>query len=148
MRHYLTLGLSMFLLTFNHTASAQSRLAPQNMMALCQGLGQATATVAQGREQGVPDDKNEGVQVLKRISQHRGNDFVSHIGQFLNQTQDLPYLWQGMLYTHACWHSYQDNPAQVSLMSSLLPFRCDMDNPAMDCIDETFLTLPGEAAQI
>ncbi len=136
------------MLTFNHTASAQSRLAPQNMMALCQGLGQATATVAQGREQGVPDNKNEGVQVLKRISQHSGNDFGSDIGQFLNQTQDLPYLWQGMLYTHACWHSYQDNPAQVSLMSSLLPFRCDMDNPAMDCIDETFLTLPGEAAQI
>ena len=148
MRHYLTLGVSLLLLTFNHAVSAQSRLAPQNMLALCQGLGQATATVAQGREQGVPDDENEGVKVLKRISQHSGNDFVSHIGQFLNQTQDLPYLWQGMLYTHACWHSYQDNPAQVSLMSSLLPFRCDMDNPAMDCIDETFLTLPGEAAQI
>ena len=148
MRHYLSLGVSIFLLTFSQAASAQSRLAPQNMMALCQGLGQATATVAQGREQGVPDDKNKGVQVLKRISEHSGNDLVSHIGQFLNQSKELPYLWQGMLYTHACWHSYQDNPAQVSLMSSLLPFRCDIDSPAMACIDETFLTLPGQAEQI
>ena len=148
MSTYFKLGMSLFLLVFYPAASAQSRLAPNNMTALCQGLGQATATVALGREQGVPDEENEGVQVLKRISQHSGNDFVSHIGKFLSQSEELPSMWQGMLYTHACWHSYQDNPAQVSLMASLLPFRCDLKSPAMDCIDKTFLTLPGDAARI
>ena len=61
MRHYLTLGVSLLLLTFNHAVSAQSRLAPQNMLALCQGLGQATATVAQGREQPAADAVAEPV---------------------------------------------------------------------------------------
>lgn len=148
MTNYTKTGLSLILLVYCHYSNAQARIDPRNISALCMGLGQAAASVAMGREQGIPDDENEGVQVLERISRHSGNDFVAEIGQFLKQSAAIPPLWRGMLYTHACWHSYLDNNAQVSLMVSLLPYRCDLNQPAMDCIDKTFHTLPNEATII
>lgn len=148
MNAFITAACCCIVWVYPTMANGQECIAPHNMMALCQGLGQAAATVASGREQGVPDEENEGVQVLARLSRHSGNDFLGHISQFLGHADKLPATWQGMLYTHACWHSYQDNSAQVSLMASLLPYRCDLEQPVMACIDKTFLTLPGPAEAI
>ncbi|GGF80509.1 hypothetical protein [Alteromonas lipolytica] len=129
-------------------ATAQSRIPSHDLMALCQGLGQAVTSVSQGREQRIDDEQNEGIQVLKRLSAHSGTDFITPITTFLQRADSLPFLVQGMLYTHACWHSYQDNPAKVSLMASLLPYRCDLSSPTMACIDRAFLTLPQQAEPI
>lgn len=130
---------------FTSLANAQSALQHNNMLFVCKGLGQAVATITLGREQGVPDDENEGIEVLRKLKAHSGNDFENQVETFMLHADSLPALWQGMLYTHACINSYQDDNAQISVMAAQLPYRCDMEAPSMGCIDKTFLSLPGPA---
>ncbi len=130
-------AIALSLLSFS--GHAQQRI---DRIAVCQGMGDAVRLIQSEREAGVDDADNKGLAVISRISEHARRDLQPTIDTFISHTHSLTAEWTGILYTHACIMSYDNNDATVSLMATFIPLRCDIASPDIHCAQEVYQNLP------
>ncbi|RDV27476.1 hypothetical protein DXV75_05460 [Alteromonas aestuariivivens] len=113
-------------------------------LVLCEGMGDAVGLVREGRESGIDDNENQGVDMINRISAHAQTDLMPAINGFIDSSRQLPAVWAAPLFTHACLFNYLYDFATVERISRLIAYRCKLKEPDMKCIQEVFISLPQQ----